>query len=179
MDQNVGVVADGKVTGVHIENLRGDVSIIQGEKRVALFAGVPAMPVHFVGRDELAAGLAARLIAAEERSMALVGLPGVGKTTLATALAHHKKVLAHFKYGVLWASLGPRGKAFNVLGNWAQALGKDIAPLTELEDRLGPAETKKRKSLNISGESRRKHVSEFGGNSGHRRQQHPTGTKIL
>ncbi len=38
---------------------------------------------------------------------ALNGLPGVGKTALATELSHDADVRTHFYDGVLWASLGP------------------------------------------------------------------------
>ena len=72
-----------------------------------LFVGVPTLPPHLVGRAELLNALTERL--AEGEDLALVGLPGVGKTALAVALAHHPGVLARFPDGVLWASLGPQG----------------------------------------------------------------------
>ena len=108
------------------------------EEHPALFAGVPAMPPHFIGREAMVASLAARLTAGEECAVAVDGMPGVGKTTLAAALAHHRGMLAHFRDGVLWVSLGPQGNAFTALAHWAQALGKDISELVELEDRTSP-----------------------------------------
>jgi tetratricopeptide (TPR) repeat protein len=100
-----------------------------------MFAGVPAMPPHFVGRDGVVGRLVERLTTGQEYVIALDGLPGVGKTTLAVALAHHRHVLNHFSDGVLWASLGPQGDPFTALAHWAQAFGKDISSLSELEDR--------------------------------------------
>src|SRR5690606_10644331 len=63
------------------------------------------------------------------------GLPGVGKTTLAVALAYHKKVLSHFKDGVLWASLGPTGDPLRLLGEWAEGLGEDVSDLVTVVER--------------------------------------------
>jgi hypothetical protein len=110
----------------------GDINVavyIRREERPPLFAGVPAMPPHFVGRDEVVGRLVERLTTGQEYVIALEGLPGVGKTTLAVALSHHRRVLNHFEDGVLWASLGPQGDPFTALAHWAQAFGKDISSL--------------------------------------------------
>ncbi len=55
------------------------------------------MPRHpVVGRDEAVAALRERLARGERTSItALHGLPGVGKTTLATALAHDDATRRH------------------------------------------------------------------------------------
>ncbi len=135
VNQDVGSVSGGRVVGVQTQNLYGDVKVYQVEAQAALFAGVPAMPAHFIGREEVVSALAARLTSGQEAAVALHGLPGVGKTTLAVALAHHKGVLAHFSDGVLWASLGPHGRAFSALAGWAQVLGNDISQMAELDDR--------------------------------------------
>jgi len=108
-----------------------------------LFAAVPAMPPRFVGRDDLMAGLVTRLTSGEARYFALEGLPGVGKTTLAVALAHGRQVLSHFEDGVLWASLGPGEQAdpMRALGAWATALGQDISHLLTLDERQEAVKT--------------------------------------
>jgi tetratricopeptide (TPR) repeat protein len=93
------------------------------------------MPPHFIGRESVVAKLVARITSGEERALALVGPPGVGKTTLVVALAYHRQLLAYFINGVLWASLGPQGEAYSALAKWAQALGEDISHLKELEER--------------------------------------------
>lgn len=57
-------------------------------------------------------------------TLGLVGLPGVGKSGLAIALAHDPELQAHFRDGILWAPLGPKNPNPLVhLGIWALALG--------------------------------------------------------
>lgn len=61
---------------------------------------------------------------------------GIGKTTLAIAIAHDSRVLKHFSDGVLWAGLGKNADVMSLLGQWAEALGvgESIATkVTELE----------------------------------------------
>ena len=41
----------------------------------------------------------------EGRACALTGIPGVGKTFLALAVAHHESIQAHFPDGMLWITL--------------------------------------------------------------------------
>ena len=60
--------------------------------------------------------------------VALRGMGGIGKTTLAIALGREKSVSEFFAGGVLWAELGPRPKAYDLLKAWAVALGVDIPP---------------------------------------------------
>src|SRR5512144_1963206 len=88
------------------------------------FVGVPLLPPHgLFGRDEVIGELRARVCTGS--GAALGGLPGVGKTTLATALAHDREVLEHFRGGVLWAGLGPNADVDGSLDRWAAALGVD------------------------------------------------------
>ena len=56
------------------------------------------------------------------KDLAVEGLPGVGKTTLAVAIAHHPGIRRRFKDGVLWASLGLNADVASALMNWANAL---------------------------------------------------------
>ncbi len=51
------------------------------------------------------------------------GLGGIGKSTLAAALAHNKQVQAHFCDGILWATLGQQPDVLSLLSGWVQALG--------------------------------------------------------
>lgn len=57
-----------------------------------------------VGRDARRGGI-----------VALVGGGGGGKTTLARALAHDPRVPSAFSGGILWATLGPEGRALECL----------------------------------------------------------------
>jgi transcriptional regulator with XRE-family HTH domain/tetratricopeptide (TPR) repeat protein len=63
--------------------------------------------------------------------VALSGLPGVGKTSLAVALATDQQVQAHFYDGILWTTLGPHPNVLAQLARWGGVLG--IEP-TEVED---------------------------------------------
>src|SRR5579885_340569 len=81
----------------------------------------PAIPllstIHLVGRETELVQMRNRL-SCGVASMALIalhGLPGVGKTALAIALAHDPVVRAHFKDGILWAGLGPEPNIQNHL----------------------------------------------------------------
>jgi len=70
----------------------------------------PAVPRYFVPRPQVSQKLLGYLTA-EAPGGALVvsaahGLGGIGKTTLAAALAHDPAVQARFPDGVLWATLG-------------------------------------------------------------------------
>lgn len=90
----------------------------------AVYAGVPPMVDHFVGRAPVLIRMAARLRAGE--NLAVEGLPGVGKTTLAVALTRHPGVRRHFRDGVLWASLGPAADVTTALLRWTEALEIDV-----------------------------------------------------
>lgn len=88
-----------------------------------LWVNVPALPTHFLGRDTLVQELVGRLRVRATPSIAVHGLPGVGKSALAVVLAHHPDLLAHFADGVLWAGLGPTAAPIGILASWETALG--------------------------------------------------------
>ncbi|PSN78838.1 hypothetical protein C8B47_14880 [filamentous cyanobacterium CCP4] len=54
---------------------------------------------------------------------AIYGLGGIGKSVLASALAHDPDVQAQFTDGVLWATLGQNPDLLPLLSSWIQALG--------------------------------------------------------
>ena len=69
-----------------------------------------------LGRDDLLELVKKYLMVDNHQApIALSGLPGIGKTTLAVALTRDRQVQAHFCDGILWAGLGPRP---NVLACW-------------------------------------------------------------
>ncbi|TAK90600.1 MAG: hypothetical protein EPO06_08260 [Burkholderiaceae bacterium] len=81
---------------------------------------VPDLPRSaFVGRENDVKELVDALIAHQDR--ALIYLPGVGKTNLALAIAHHPDLRDHFD-GILWADVGKETDLEPVLDNWARAL---------------------------------------------------------
>jgi tetratricopeptide (TPR) repeat protein len=100
-----------------------------------IWAGVPPMPPHFLGRDELIQSLLTGLTGSESLALSAEGLPGVGKTALAVALAHHRQVLGHFQDGVLWAGLGRQADVMSTLAEWALVLGQDVTHLPTVPER--------------------------------------------
>ena len=105
--------------------------IHQTGAREALYVNVPALPPYLFGREALVADLVMRLTNGESTALSAQGLPGVGKTTLAVALAHHRALLAHFSDGVLWAGVGPQPNVALIQAQWATALGVDLADLAD------------------------------------------------
>ena len=99
---------------------------------------IPLLPtLPLIGREAEIASIKANLLATGGESLtALNGLPGVGKTALATTLAHDQQLRAYFKDGVLWAALGPRANIHGVLSHWGRLLD-----LSEREmEQLGSSE---------------------------------------
>ena len=139
--QNVTIDQRGQTVSGPQYNVAGDLIhtyLTNPAERPPLFAHVPAMPTYFVGREEMVETLISQLTSGEALALSAEGLGGVGKTTLAVALAHHQTVLDHFKDGVLWAGLGPQAgesEVMSILTAWAMALGQDIAGLIDLSER--------------------------------------------
>jgi tetratricopeptide (TPR) repeat protein len=75
---------------------------------------------RLVGRDRLLEHLSQRILAT--RRIALHGLPGVGKTALAIALAHNAQIRARFSDGVLWAGLGLQAHLLAEFRRWGTVL---------------------------------------------------------
>jgi transcriptional regulator with XRE-family HTH domain len=78
---------------------------------------------HLLGRDDLLHKVKQYLLAGKSQTIvALQGLPGVGKTALAAAIAMDEQVQAHFPDGVLWAGLGPQADFAGLLTRWCSLL---------------------------------------------------------
>jgi DNA-binding SARP family transcriptional activator len=88
----------------------------------------PALPPHYVPREETLAALLEQL--QPGACLALVGMGGVGKSTLAAALARAARY--RFPDGVLWASaeLSPPEET---LLTWAKFFDFDLSGLTSLD----------------------------------------------
>ena len=102
------------------------------------FLADPAIPEalgstdSLLGRTNLLTQVKQRLLQSNTPPLtALNGLPGIGKTSLAVALATDQEVQAHFCDGILWTALGPHPNVLGLLARWGKLLG--IAP-TEVED---------------------------------------------
>lgn len=94
-------------------------------------ASAPPRPSLMIGRDADIRALKERLGAAESGRMpvqvltAIKGWPGVGKTTIASALAHEPEIAHRYPDGVLWTSLGQEPSILSVMAIWGRALGTD------------------------------------------------------
>uniref|UniRef100_UPI004055D539 NB-ARC domain-containing protein n=1 Tax=Candidatus Electronema sp. TaxID=2698783 RepID=UPI004055D539 len=111
------------------------VNIIQGRDTVSSLLPVP--PNLFIGRDNDMAALRQRLFG--EPSTTLItsvrGWPGIGKTTLAAAMAHDAAVKKAFPDGVLWTALGMSPNPLAGLGQWLLAFGDDPQRYQRIEER--------------------------------------------
>jgi tetratricopeptide (TPR) repeat protein len=114
----------------HVQFIRQKLSEDDDKYSVPFLA--PPLPNHrLVGRNELLNDLKKHLFSGKTLTLsALRGLPGIGKTALAVALAHDPEVQQHFSDGVLWAGLGRAADILTHLDTWGAALG--ISP-TEME----------------------------------------------
>lgn len=85
---------------------------------------LPPPPRLVVGREEVLTEVISRL---KDPVTVVQGWPGVGKSTILAALAHHPSVAERFPDGVLWTSLGATPRLFAELSLWAGALKIPIA----------------------------------------------------
>jgi tetratricopeptide (TPR) repeat protein/transcriptional regulator with XRE-family HTH domain len=127
-----------------------DGSVPASEAQQAQDAGIagarlldPAIPppaidsARLVGRSEVLDHLKRHLCGGNSLVLtALNGLPGVGKTTLAVALAYDLEVQEHFRDGILWAGVGPQPHVQALLSRWGTVLGlaaSEMVTLTSIE----------------------------------------------
>jgi nucleoside phosphorylase len=83
----------------------------------------PKVPPNFTGRNKELEETKKELLIKVTSPICLLGIPGIGKTTIAKKLAHDTDIESKFSDGVLWAKLG---KDYNqiedVLRLWSDAL---------------------------------------------------------
>ena len=91
----------------------------------------PPLPSLIIGREEDLTALKENLgITGKAKTRmqiltAIKGWPGVGKTTMASALAHDVDIQRSFPDGVLWVSLGSEPNLLSEIAAWGRALGTD------------------------------------------------------
>jgi hypothetical protein len=76
-----------------------------------------------IGRDDLFQTIQHHLLTTSSTAIALHGLPGVGKTTMALALVSNPQIQESFPDGILWAALGPHPNIPEILSRWGTLLG--------------------------------------------------------
>ncbi len=112
-----------------LENLRAGLPSLSKDPSTRLWVNVPSLPSHFIGRESLVSELVTQLTNKQNLALSAEGLPGVGKTALAVALAHDTTIRNHFSDGILWAALGSQGDPLSALSAWGDALGVDVTKL--------------------------------------------------
>jgi len=92
---------------------------------------IPPVPDIVVGRESDLAELKKRLGITRTTTFStqvltvVRGWPGVGKTTIASMIAHDPMLSKAFPDGVLWVSLGPEPDLLSEMAAWGRALGTD------------------------------------------------------
>ena len=108
----------------HVSDNDDQSSVIQGFVRDPSIPELSPGTEGLIGRENLLHQIQQRLFMdGGGASVALHGLPGVGKTTLALQIAHDKRVLVHFRDGILWAGLGTESNVLGHLSRWGRLLG--------------------------------------------------------
>ena len=141
---NKNVVVGGSFSGALVSgnNNRLFVQISEpsaqsvGKKVFPRPKGAPPNPpsLLFVGRGNDIA-ITKRMLLGEGSTVMVDGLPGVGKTSLASAISRDQDLLTSFPDGVLWTSLGQKPNLNSVLGSWGRVLGLgDMVRVPTLED---------------------------------------------
>ncbi len=90
----------------------------------------PAIPTasvagRLVGREDVLASVKRQLCEGKDKGkgqVALLGLPGMGKTSLALALTADEEVRERFPDGILWAGLGQEPDVAGQLTRWGKLL---------------------------------------------------------
>jgi tetratricopeptide (TPR) repeat protein/transcriptional regulator with XRE-family HTH domain len=77
-----------------------------------------------VGRQEVMQHVTQKLCTEQEKNiLALYGLPGAGKTSLARSCIHNKAVQEYFQNSILWIDVGPQAKKAEILLDCAACFG--------------------------------------------------------
>jgi len=116
-----------------------------GAKPFIFDPAIPMLPLEIatpIGRDDLLAHLKQQLYGEVVSGFsALSGLPGVGKTTLALALAHDHEIQNHFSDGILWAGLGLQADIEEIQARWGTQLGLSQGEVAKIKSRNDWAKT--------------------------------------
>lgn len=135
-----GGTSYGAAVGLNTGTINNSYNINQA---IVRSGSAPPLPTMIVGRADDLRELKARLGIGMARAAmpvqvltAVRGWPGVGKTTIAAAIAHDPEVLSAFPDGILWTSLGQAPNLLSELAAWGRALGADDLLRSTVEDAL-------------------------------------------
>lgn len=100
---------------------------------LAPFMVPPLPPQGVFGREDLLSKIVDLLYLDEQPRgnvppLSLLGMGGVGKTTLTLALGRLEGIRHHFPDGILWTVLGPNPTVRFLQEDWGRALGIDLQP---------------------------------------------------
>jgi hypothetical protein len=99
--------------------------------RSAIPAGVtpPLPPPVFLGREDALKDIKQLLSvnrgANQENITVVRGWPGVGKTSMVSAIGHDPEIVGMFADGVLWTSLEQKPNVITEMARWGRALGSE------------------------------------------------------
>jgi hypothetical protein len=99
----------------------------------ALGGAIPQPPRHLVPRPGDIDGLKARLLADDRGPVVLHGMVGIGKTVLASAVAHDEEVRRAFPDGVVWLALGREPDLLTRQAQLAETLGDGIRAFNDVQ----------------------------------------------
>jgi hypothetical protein len=108
--------------------------------------GVPELPPHYLPREAHLGGLKQKLldgganvgITGQSAAVGVQGMGGIGKTVLATALAHDPEVRKAFPEGIFWLTVGQAPKS-EAQGGEAHLLGLQGQLMSQLTGAQPPA----------------------------------------
>jgi WD40 repeat protein len=131
---------DGDVHGPVLNNPVFNADVQFGDRYVQAEAkpretqglyGVPELPRAFIPRPEYLTAIKDALLSEESNTVGITGktlrvglqgMGGIGKTTLAVALAHDLEVQKNFPQGIFWITLGQQPKILNAQAELANLL---------------------------------------------------------
>jgi tetratricopeptide (TPR) repeat protein len=92
-------------------------------------------PFALIGRESELAQIKQQLAGRGNAALTVLhGLPGVGKTSLAVALAHDQQIRASFADGILWVGVGPNPNLSSLLSRWAGLLDLSATRMASLRE---------------------------------------------
>lgn len=126
--------------GLVPQQVEDHTGVVLPDKTSLLDPAIPPLPAGapgLIGRDALLRQTKELLLAEKHAALsALNGLPGVGKTALAIALAYDEEMRTHFADGILWAGLGRQPDILGHLSRWGAILNcapVDLGQRSKLE----------------------------------------------